>query len=162
MTIDRKVVELQIVPLDGPQFVPNNESEIRSLESAIGQDLPHDYRTFLSTYGECAFDVLCKIPTDGGGIYPGYFLSVNEIVESLKYVDEYLPQKVIPINDDGGGNSICISTRDDSYGKVYFRAHTIGFDYEADDEDAAKMDAMFPLSGNFTDFILALQPDDGQ
>lgn len=145
--------------MDGSQFAPASDSDLRSLESAIGRDLPRDYRNFLSTYGASAFDVDCKVPTDGGGVYPGFFLSVDEIVESLKYVDEYLPQNMIPINDDGGGNSICISCRDDSYGRVYFRAHTVGWDHEADDEDAARMRAMHELATTFTDFIVALQAD---
>ena len=159
MTVDRKVVEWQIAPLDGSQFVTASESEINLIESAIEQALPPDYRSFLSTYGACAFEVECKIPTDGGGTYPGYFLSANEVVQSLEYIDDYLPRQVIPINDDGGGNSICISARDDAYGNVYFRAHTIGWDDETDDEDGAKLDAMFKLASSFAEFILALQPD---
>lgn len=160
VTIERKLSELELAPIGGDQFTPSTDAELRALESAIGMVLPSDYREFSSTYGACDFDVDCRFPTHAGGVFPGYFLSANEILKSLEFVGDVLPSYVIPINDDGGGNYICISVGYDSQGHVYFRNHGIGWDHDAEDSDKAKMDTLFQLSTSFTDFILSLQRDD--
>lgn len=160
ISLDHKLSELELRPFGSDEFEPTNDSKLRAIESATGAALPSDYKAFLAIYGGCGFNVECKFPTEGGGVYLGYFLSADEILESLQYVDDYLPRQVIPIHDDGGGNILCISTRDDSYGYVYFRNHSIGWDDSAEDAENAKMRAMFQLSTSFTNFILSLEREE--
>ena len=57
---------------------------------------------------------------------------------------EDLPEHFLPFNDDGGGNVICISARDDhTHGFIYFKNHNSGWDDSQEDVDAAKFDAMY-------------------
>ena len=111
----------------------------------------------MTTYGSCFFEKECQFPTESGGIYPGCFLSATEIVDSMEFAVDFLPRQVVPINDDGGGNNICLSARKDSCGHIYFRNHSIGWEHNTGDDDAAKTESMFLMASSFTEFVLALE-----
>ena len=105
-SLETKLTKLNLAPMRGEQFKPMNTPDVDLLESTIGMKLPEDYVSFLMKYGACCFELDCRFPTSGGGIYPGWFFDVDEIVAAMQCADDFLPKYVVPINDDGGGNNI--------------------------------------------------------
>lgn len=150
--------ELGITPLGGDTFSPLSEADLEMIEERVGQKLPDDFREFLSQFGECDLEEYAVFPTDGGGVAPGTFFG-KTILSAIDDFAERLPVSVIPINDDGAGNLICISLQSDSYGKVYFQSHSVAYDQTDDDVDAAKFATLVELSDSFSEFISALSVD---
>lgn len=80
--------------------------------------------------------------------------------EEMVDYEESLPKLMVPINEDGGGNLICLSLRKEDFGAIYFKHHSIGWDNTLTDIDAAKLATCFRLSDSFTRFICGLVSDE--
>jgi hypothetical protein len=149
---------LELAPMEGPDFSPLTEEEIRDIERAVGARLPVEYRLFLSRFGPSIFEKDVVFPTSWGGCSPGGFLG-REIKELITDYGDRYPARVIPINDDGGDNMIVISLRDDSYGAIYFQNHCEGIGEPPEDPkevDAALCTTLFALAPDFASYICGL------
>lgn len=151
-----KLRELKLTPENGVQFLPMNEAEISQLENTIGNRFPEPYRFFLSVYGASDFEEYGIFPTDGGGVAPGRFFG-RDLPRAINDFQERLPRLVIPINDDGAGNLICVSLREDSYGSIYYQSHSVGWNESNGDADGAKLATLVHLASDFTSFIMELE-----
>jgi hypothetical protein len=95
---------------------------------------PSDYKTFLVKYGGSSFDTNAyykpKVkshwtPEDGYDSIDEFygFAGENSISKMLKRYFGRMPDALVPIADDGGGNQICICCKGESEGKIYFWDH---------------------------------------
>ena len=153
-----KLRQLGVTPLGEDQFSPLSEDDLEQLEDRIGHDFPDDYRAFLREFGACDFEEYAVLPTEGGGIFPGTFFG-KDLGNAIKEFGERLPRLIVPINDDGAGNLICLSLRSDSLGAVYFQSHSVGWDDTLDDVDAAKFATLVRVAPDFGTFICELEPE---
>ncbi|EAQ78902.1 SMI1/KNR4 family protein [Blastopirellula marina] len=150
-----KLQELGVTPLEGDQFSPLSEDELERLENSVGVAFPDDYRTFLRQFGACDLEEYAVILTEDGSIAPGSFFG-DDLAGALNDFSERLPRLVIPINDDGAGNLICISLRPDCFGAICFQSHSVGWDDSLGDEDAAKSATLIRVAPDFGSFICKL------
>ena len=125
---------------------PFLEDELLALESRIQKRLPDVFRWFLLTFGECCFYRCTSVD----------FISCKEINRCLDTEGEF-PKTVLPFTDDGYSNAYCISLRDDSFGKIYYWRHDVGWDAQADDVEEAMFQSTLRLvADDFGEFVLSL------
>ena len=159
MTWRNRLVELEITPSNLSGFEPLSPKGVKAVESAVRAKLPESYRDFLLEFGESDFEVYAVFPTQGGGVAPGTFFGRN-LTAALEQFSERMPDRVLPINDDGAQNLICISLRPENYGTVLFQSHAAGWDDSTGDINAAELGSFAELCSSFEDFVLGLIPDD--
>jgi cell wall assembly regulator SMI1 len=107
-----------------------SEADIASLEQRIGRSLPAPYRSFLQRFnGGRPTPAHFLVPgwrereslvNDFDGIVPGRY---NDLEADIKSLRGRIPESLIPIADDPGGNSILIATEGKERGSVYFWDH---------------------------------------
>ncbi|WP_027710400.1 SMI1/KNR4 family protein [Zooshikella ganghwensis] len=132
--------------------------DIDELENEIGCELPEDYKFFLQKYGESDLESWVKFPTEGGGVYPGTFLGLD-IIQKIEDCSERLPDKCIPINDDGDDNLILLSLDQSCYGQIYFQHHSIGVGGALNTNENKWKTTAF-LAKDFSSFICGLELDE--
>jgi hypothetical protein len=155
-----KLEELGLVTLEGDRFAPLSEMEVQKLESIFGGKFPEDYRLFLLSYGASDFEESAVFRHQDGGVYLGTFFGQDLKKAMADFYGDRLPKLIIPINDDGASNLICISLRPEDFGAIYFQHHSIGWEGEdPSDEDAARSTTLFRLADSFTSFICDLEID---
>jgi len=156
MRWQEKLLELKLTPLNGVSFEPLTEPDLRRIELHLSATLPCDYRLFLSLFGSADFDEYCLFPTLGGGVAPGRFFG-HDLEDAIVDWADRLSRQVIPINDDGASNVICLSLRDQSYGDLFFQHHSVGADQSQADRDRGKFETMTILAFDFASFICGLE-----
>ena len=119
---------------------PATSQDIASYEKLIAFKLPSDYREFLTTKNggrPANFDDLaCRVhwngqtwadPIEEEGI--DYFYKIDEkdiglglqaTFKAYTHVDKRIPDGLIPIAIDQGGNQYLLNLNNDSYGTVHF------------------------------------------
>jgi hypothetical protein len=106
---------------------------IGNLESALGYELPQEYRSFLKKYNGGApkesavlFDSK-KLGIHGSTI--GYFYGVGtgseDVLKMTKTLSGSIPIGMIPIADTPDGNYFLMSLRNDSFAKIYYFDHEV-------------------------------------
>jgi len=131
-SITKQLSELGIEPMNGKKFKPLTRQEIDDLEERIGTSLPETYRFFLGSYGSSMFSIEINCTPKGNPIFFGSFYGFDEIIDALDSYREALPQSIIPIGDDGGGNLFCLGVQGKDSGRVFFHNHNIGWRTDAD------------------------------
>jgi hypothetical protein len=133
--IAQKMQQLHAIPWSGENFRPFTEAQLKEVESEINGRLPPSYREMLKTVGGVFFasevyyhDPQAKMPVMFGGFY-----EFNELLKAIRSHEEVLPDGIIPIGDDGGGNLYCLGVKGDDFSKVFFHDHGVGWDEEAQD-----------------------------
>jgi hypothetical protein len=160
-----------IVPI-GKTFVPVTEEEMKSIEADLGVSLPSDYRDLLTTYGAASFGKLVEYRTGFGKAPLSHFYGSKDGKQSLsKRINTYkgrMPDTLIPIADDGGGDQICLGIKGEEQGKIYYWDHENEWDEEDYQEEhgsemplEAKFQNVQPIAGSFIDFINMLEARDG-
>jgi hypothetical protein len=158
-----------IVPVDAA-FDPVRERELRAIEAALGVSLPHDYREFLQTYGCCSFGALvqfCSMEGDGGPLslfFGSKSAGCYGLMRNIKMLQDRMPETIIPIGDDGGGNKVCLGIKGDERGKVYYWDHNNEWDEDDYLEEygmpmppEAKFQNVCLVAESFEDFIQRLE-----
>lgn len=126
------------------QFYPLSDQEIELIEGEAGGTLPDDYKSFLSTYGECIFlnfitfkpvkqepeyvhDESLGIPNgsfSGSSVTLIYGKRTNKktltIIETIERYHDRMPEGFLPFADDGLGNQLCICVGSENHQKVYW------------------------------------------
>lgn len=108
-------------------------TEVAEIEARLGHRFPDDYREFLMRYAgssnpdESEFRVTdSRGDTWGTGV--GVLLGVNpaepdSIVSAYEDLAEQLPDGVVPIIDDGGGDFVCLDYRHGPDPSISYFAH---------------------------------------
>jgi hypothetical protein len=138
---------------------PSNHAErIAQLETNIGAPLPADYRGFLeSTNGGVPIpDGFHISDTEGDSMVHEWFGIHDEdygnLEENVSTFRDRVPQGVLPIGRDPGGNLICIRTIGPGAGSIYFWDH----EREAGEGSKPTWDNMSKLADSFSDFCEVL------
>ncbi len=166
-----------IVPI-GDVVIRVDEEELSSLETSLGAPLPRDYRLFLSEYGasifgECVeFQPVHRLPmtisSTGRGPFGCFYGAKSERHQSLsKKIGTFqgrMPDNLIPIGHDGGGNQICLGISGNEQDKVYYWDHNHEWDEEDYLEDygkpmppEVKFQNVYLIAESFEDFIQRLE-----
>lgn len=114
--------------------VPIDLSKIKAIENLIGLTLPDEYKQHLLKYngGQCLPN--CFKFTENNNetyssidwflaIYDGEHDNLENYITIYKIEERRLPQHIVPIAHDPGGNLICISCGENDYGHIYFWDH---------------------------------------
>lgn len=159
-----KLAELGIEPLSGATFVPLSERDIEQLQNKVGASLPEPYKQFLATYGAATFSVFVNCTPHSDPLLFGWFYGLDELTDAVDTFKEVLPEGIIPIGDDGGGNQFCLGVRGKDFGKVYFHNHSIGWQADADAyrergeevPEAIRYQTVSEIAPSFEQFILGM------
>jgi hypothetical protein len=171
----RKVIENKlsllggVVPI-GKAFVPVADEELNAIETALGVALPGDYREFFQKYGAWAFGALVQFqPIEGeigplSGFYGSKIAGTNSLMRNVEMYQGRMPETIIPIADDGGGNQICLGVKGKERGKVYYWDHHNEWDEEDYLEEhgkpmppEVKFQNVHLIAESFEDFIRRLE-----
>lgn len=175
-----------IVPI-GITFVPVTEEEFTSIETVLGVTLPIDYRDFVGEYGASAFGESVQfrlLETDPvhpvqsllgtpipryeeghlSAFYGGKEAGTYSLANALEAYKRRMPDTMIPIADDGGGNQICFGIKGKEHGKVYYWDHHNEWDEQDFLEDYGepmpadvKFQNVYLIAESFEDFIRRLE-----
>ncbi|MCZ2340638.1 MAG: SMI1/KNR4 family protein [Bacteroidales bacterium] len=171
---EQKLEELGIVPLYG-EFYPLTPEDVRFLEQQIGNVLPDDYKRFILKYGCAHFfnsNVVVRAieppPEDLSDAdwlaFAVFFGSCEQyrLLDEIDLVRGRMPDTVIPIAGDYGGNLFCLGVGGEDLGKVYI------WDFHNEPDTQDYLDEGLPVpdrlmysnmglvSKSFSDFILQM------
>lgn len=142
------------------------EKDIAAVESLSGLSFPPEYRSHLLKHngGACTPDVFSfeenGSPSESNvdwflAIYDGDTDNLIDYIETYKLGEKRMPDHMLPIAHDPGGNLVCISCGSNDYGKIYFWDHDNEVDYgEADDNDHSNL---YLIAESFNQFIAGLK-----
>jgi hypothetical protein len=131
---------------------------VEHMERALGAALPSEYRAFVIARGVTALAPYAVFPVRGSprddeaildvlfGIAPS---SAYHLPDEIENARDELPDDVIPVGQDPGGNLICLSLRRRDLGAVWF----------LDRSNAV----LYAVAESWDEFMAALQrrsPDD--
>jgi len=139
-----------------------NEIVIMKFEEQFAIKLPNDYKEFMLENnggipeGEWVFDFVEIGDTNSTSSVVRNFLviydeetnntdSLNKSYQILRN-DGYLQPNIMPIGTDPGGDLICMSLSNESYGKIYF------CNQELEDPDTGYM-ILSQIAVSFVDFL---------
>jgi hypothetical protein len=144
-----------------PMFLPISEVSLALFEQELDLTLPTDYRDFLLEHNggkpnPCIFPV-ANNPYDNKSMLH-YFFGVTDgelgnLAKWIKLQEDKLPEDLIPIGIDLGGNLLCLSVRGDFYGKIYFW----DADIPEDDEEIPPTEIFF-VADSFTALLESFCP----
>jgi hypothetical protein len=140
---------------------PNiSESEIKLLEFRCGIKLHPDHKKILLTCNGGQTDA-CLSRFENNGIFEkcilNWLLSLSDdeydnlekYIQTFKINQKRLPNNLVPIANDPGGNLFCISTSGDDEGKIYFWQH----EFEVEDGEEPDYSNVFFVANSIEDFI---------
>jgi hypothetical protein len=137
-----------------------SEDEVRDFEKKNGFMLPSDYRAFLlNINGGVPSKSLVDVPKIGEQVVqrcyalksPAVNYTLGRVLENY---EGRVPQVMLPIGDDPGGNLFLIGVSgEECYGKVYFWDH----EQEADLEPQPYFENIYYVAGSFNEFLLSLK-----
>lgn len=133
---------------------PATPQAVHSAEVALGMRLPEQYRRYLLTQANGGWIDDALLP-GFPHVAVNHILGVDredsdDLVRSCGHLAPLLGLGFLPVADAEGGNPICISTRTDDFGTVWFHDHELDFD-----EDGA----FTQIAPSWDAFIDATQPD---
>lgn len=127
-----KLTGLGIKPMGSDTFEPFSEQEIGKVEEAIGTALPANYKKYLSTFGRALLGTDVKCTSSDNLLLFGWFFGFTELLDAIDDLEDNLPETIIPIGEDGGGNMFCLGVAGEDAGKMYFHDHNIGWHADAE------------------------------
>lgn len=131
-SITDKLVELDIKPLNGEAFTPFSEEEVATIETTIGVPLPENYKGFLLQFGGTMFSTEVNCRSSDEPLYFGQFFRFSELLNAVEYLNETLPETIIPIGDDWGDIVFCLGVSRGDVGKVYVHNTHTGWHADAE------------------------------
>jgi hypothetical protein len=165
---------------------PMPEDELIEIEDYLGDTLPLDYRGFVKTYGAADFNKLVEfallekqpshpvsnvlgfaVPRYDRAPFSHFYGSRSgnhSLARAIEALKGRMPETLIPIADDGGGNQICLGIKGQERGKVYYWDHNNEWDEEDFLEDygtpmppEVKFQNVYLAANSFEDFIDRLE-----
>jgi hypothetical protein len=144
---------------EAPGPPPDGERAIERVEQAlIGDRLPDPYRRFLLTHNGGTPDPAGFVYADESGPYTdsevARFMGIGDTNYDLEEWSEIyrgrMPEELLPIAVDPGGNVICLAIAGANRGAVYF------WDHEAE-SDPPTWSNVHRLADSFDAFLANLQ-----
>jgi cell wall assembly regulator SMI1 len=108
---------------------PLDEDALEQCEKDLGVRMPDQFRSFLLKHNGGRPTPACFDFRDSeGGSTIQWFHGISEdynksLLRKSRMFHERIPQGLLPIASDDGGNQICISVRETDYGKIYLWDH---------------------------------------
>lgn len=104
--------------------------QIGELEAAIGRTLPADYRQFISVANGGTLPYSVRLPPDAAGGELLEFSALTRVRGTVGLAEawknfgntvfaEHLPHGLLEVAQDGGGSTLFIDLRDESFGSVW-------------------------------------------
>lgn len=178
MDQDLHLKTLGIEPLKSDEFHGMPEHELIVLEQSLGVRFPASYRAFLMAYGASGFKhgisyhpaipLPAYLSPEGIGDISFFYgpksdrYETYSLAEMIRALAERMPENIIPIGGETGGNEICLGIRGPETGKVYYWDH----ENEWDEEDYLERGLPVPpdmkfqnvhrIADSFEDFIARL------
>ncbi len=136
------------------------DPQIALLEQELGSRLPDDYKQFLlNTNGGVPepneFDVPATSTGSGVNIFYGSLAKAHDgdLVYEQILLKDRLPDRLVAIADAEGGNRVCLSSRPEDFGVVFFWDHEL----ESETDQSAPLSR---LSSSFAELFSSLRPFD--
>ncbi len=134
-----------------------DEASIASLEHRLGVTLPADYRQFLSTVGG-GRPVTRDVFATADGVINGIrkFITLDGeygFDYTLMMFADRVPDVLLPIGRDSGGNLICLQVRGDRVGTVFFWKHN----FEAEEDEPPTWDNLTYVAPSFSALLDGLR-----
>ncbi len=129
--------------------------ELANCEKVIGP-LPADYRNFLLLHngGKVAKNYY-EVPGGKNTFEVRQFFGIlgpnveSDLLHKREFYIKRTPGAIVPIAYAEGGNLVCLSTRPDSFGQVFFWDHEL----EASDGEEATWENLFKVADSFDEFF---------
>jgi hypothetical protein len=147
-------------------FSPVTEDEIAEFEDKHNLLLPTDYKEFLLQHNggrpEPNMFPIRDFPYDTHGLM-GWFYGIDDdfdlsLAENIETHTGRIPDDLIPIGHDPGGNLICLGVAGQAEGKVFFWYH--GDEVEIRAEERPSYYNVYAVADSFTEFIESLSDSD--
>lgn len=133
---------------------------IQAFEVLIGEKLPEDYKSFLQKFNggkpeSNKFVISGTIKSGGVSNFFGLLESrrPGDLLYEQQPLRDRVPAKFLVIGSAAGGNSICVSLRQDTFGQVFFWDHEL----EADEGESPTFDNLFKIGDSFVVFFEGLE-----
>ncbi len=143
-------------------------AQIEEIEQLYSLKFPEEYKLHLLKYngGKCKPNVF-KFTENGNltksdindflAIYDGNYDNLSDDINTYKVQEKRLPNNILPIGNDSGGNLICISCYGNDIGYVYFWDHENEIDYSVkDDSDYSNL---YFVANSFNQFLDNLEEE---
>lgn len=143
------------------RFPPITQADIEHFETTYNVKLPDDYKAFLLAYNGgyphiSAFEFKINGRRLTSGVY--FFCGLGDVTdyarlsEMIEYVREdcIAPSYIVPIAGATDSDIICLSTREEDYGCIYYYDHNWPFRFE---KAPGKHKTAFFLADSFTAFL---------
>lgn len=149
-------------PSEYEQYGPLAEDRLHRLETALGQRLPDDYRAFLIEHnGGQPEPSLFTISEEEGSDVVQEFLGLHDGPRFLQldntWADhrEWMPETLLPIALDPGGNMVCLGVSGEERGAVYFWDHELA----PGEGGIETFENSTPIAASFAAFVDGLYSD---
>ena len=141
-----------------------DEEKFRSFAKKYSLNFPESYIEFLRRNNDSEMESNIIEGTEELGIYVRYFYGTtdndySDIEMVYKNYIMRMPSKCIPIADADFGNEICMSLKDENYGKIYFWDHE-SMDTDYDEKCNLTFEDMIPLADSFENLLDKIIPFD--
>jgi SMI1-KNR4 cell-wall len=140
-----------------------SELEIGQVESRLSIRLPHDYKSFLLSHNGgrtepwMMFDIHGN-ESDSHAI-AGFFFGIGgdsniDLEANVRAYSDRVPENILPIASDPGGNLLCISVSGKDEGKLYFWTH----EEECEEGGIPSYENLYPVADSFENLLQSLTP----
>ncbi len=146
-----------------PRTEPASEARVAALEARLHCQLPEQYRSFLLTYNGGRVSPAGFVFAERTGpytdslvhaLYSLYDGDLCNLQKALLSRNGRMPDGVIPIGNDPGGNAICLVLTGDRRGQVWF------WDHEREPETQPDWSNMDLIAPSFDAFMRGLTADE--
>jgi hypothetical protein len=136
-------------------------SDLAHFEASLGFQLPPDYRAFLLSYNGGTVEpntFSIRSGDSGSGVRAFFGLFEEARPGDLRYENSLMKARVAEgvmiIGSADGGNFVCVSLRQDTFGQIYFWDH----EFEEDEGTVASFSNLFLIGASFREFLQKLSP----
>lgn len=112
------------------------QKDLQDFEVKYNLSLPNDYKQFLTNNNGGTPNKIFFRKNDADLVVNMFFslsdkeYNIEQYYTDMVIIGKELPEKILPIGEDGFGNIICISCKDEDFGKMYFWDHEEDWDHE--------------------------------
>jgi hypothetical protein len=142
-----------------------NEHIIHPIEKFLDVNFTKDYKDFLlNVNGGRPNKAAFKFINNNNGSIVQQFYGINEngnygnLLQQYKYNRFRIPNNMIHIGSDCGGNQILLSIKNPDRGKVYFWDHELEAD--TDNGEVPSYDNLTLIANSFDEFLSKLYSED--
>jgi hypothetical protein len=146
--------------------------EISDIEYVLNGKLPAGYREILEGFPfgamflkKLQFPAIEPTPwaarttkRDTFDFFLGLKQHDRSVMESIDTYKDRIPDKFLPFGESSGGNLLCLSLREDSYGAIYFWDHEGEVDTKGN--RTPEFSNAYLVANTFEDFVRSIVADD--